>query len=183
MLQTMVDVPVSVTNVAGTVGTWNFAGQSVTIPTGGDIDHVRFAWYHNRQNPSPTAFGRLYVVDREYLGPPSGLNASIPGFVGTSEVVTPVSSPDLQPDGEYALPDTLILSAGKQYWFYTDARGDFLNSFDQDLYVGGAGYVSGMPDLAFRMGIASGRMVNGVFVPGPPGVTTDNNFRLRANVR
>jgi len=183
MLRTMVDVPVTVTAAAGTVGTWNFAGQSMTIPAGGDIDHVRFAWYHRRQDPRPTAFGRVYVLDREYLGAPSGLHPSTPGFLGRSEVVVPVSSPHLQDEGEYVLPETLVLQAGRQYWFYTDARGDFLYSFDQDLYVGGTGYVSGMPDLPFRIGMASGRMVDGVFVPAPPGVTTDNNFRLRANVR
>jgi len=183
MLQTMVDVPVTVTNAAGTVGTWNFAGQSIAIPTGGNIDHVRFAWYHRRQDPRPTAFGRVYILDREYLGPPSGLSTSTPGFVGRSEAVAPVSSPHLQAEGEYVLPEALVLQAGTRYWFYTDSRGDFLNSFDEDLYAGGTGYVSGMPDLAFRIGTASGRMANGVFVPAPPGVTTDNNFRLRANVR
>lgn len=130
-----------------------------------------------------TAFGRVYILDREYLGPPSGLSLSTFGFVGRSEVVAPVSSPHLQAEGEYVLPDTLVLKGGTRDWFYVDARGDFLYSFDQDLYAAGAGYVSGMPDLGFRIGTAIGRMVNGVFVPAPPGVTTDNNFKLRANVR
>jgi hypothetical protein len=40
-------------------------------------------------------------------------------------------------------------------------------------------YVTGFPTLAFHLSPASGRLVNGVFVPAPAGVINDANFRLR----
>jgi hypothetical protein len=181
VLTTLVNVPLSVDVTEGLVGTWNYAGQSVTLPSGGAFDNIRFAWYHYKPRGEATAFGRIYVLDREYLGAPSGLSSDMPGFLGRS---------DVQPSGlvstqgtEYALPADLVLQGGTTYWFYTDTQGAFANSFDLDLYPGGTHYISGMRDLPFRISVASGRMVNGAFVPAPPGVTTDANFRLRGNAR
>lgn len=181
VLTTLVNVPLSVEVTGGQVGTWNFAGQSVTLPSGGTFDHVRFAWYHYNPRGETTAFGRVYVLDREYLGAPSGLSSSVPGFLGRSEAEA--SGMSNAQGTEYTLPADLVLTGGTKYWFYTDTQGAFANSFDLDLYPEGMQYVSGMRDLPFRIVPASGRMVNGTFVPGPAGVTTDANFRLRGNAR
>jgi hypothetical protein len=176
-MATIVDVPVSVQNTAGTVGTWNWVGQSVTMPSGGSYASIRFAWYHSRPSGVPTAFGRLYALDRPYFGLPGDLGPSTPGFLAVSEP---------QPSGvstaqgtEYELPATLTLLGGKQYWFYTDAQGAFATSFYSDLYDGGEMFLTGTDKLPFHQGMA--RFVNGQFEP--PSSTNDANFRLRGVAR
>jgi hypothetical protein len=176
-IATLVDVPLSVDVTEGLVGTWNWAGQSVTTPPGAGFGNVRFAWYHYNPRGAVTAFGRIYVLDREFLGVPADLSPSMPGFLARSE---PEASGLTNTQGsEYTLPDSLVLAGNTTYWFYTDKQGAFATSFDKDVYSGGNLYVTGFPTNPFRKSPASGRMVNGVFVPAPPGVTTDANFRLR----
>jgi hypothetical protein len=137
----------------------------LTMAVNYGLDRVRF--------PAPvvvaTAFGNLYVMTQEYLGLPAGLpNAA--GLVGVSATIE---------SDEYVFPSTITLTGPRTYWFYADKQGDFANSFDIDTYPGGVSYITGVPTLPFRMLQASGRMVPpGVFVPAPPGVYVDANFRL-----
>jgi hypothetical protein len=183
-LATVVDVPISVDVTDGLTGTWNWAGQSVTIPTGSNVGNVRFAWYHYNPRGETTAFGRIYVLDREFLGVPGDLSPSMPGFLARSEPEPVSTTGGSGTQGtEYTLPDSLVLNGGARYWFYSDKQGAFATSFDKDLYAGGNFYVTGYFANPFRVGQASGRMVNGVFVPATPGVTTDANFRLRGVAR
>jgi hypothetical protein len=151
---------------AGSTGTFNYPGQSVSIPAG-TYSHLRFQWY--AYNGQATAFGQLYLLDREYLGLPAGL-VSAPGLVATTAAIE---------SGEFAFDDAIEIAGGRTYWFYADAQGSFAHSFDVDTYPGGIGYVTGILSQPFRRTQASGRMVNGVLIPAPPGVTTDHNFRLR----
>lgn len=183
-LSTVVDVPIAVDVTEGLVGTWNWPGQSVTIPAGASIGSVRFNWYHYNPRNSSTAFGRLYVLDREFLGMPGDLNPSMAGFLARSEPepVSKTGGGGVQ-GTEYTLPDSLVLNGGTRYWFYADSQGAFATSFDTDIYADGNLYITGYHANPFRRGQASGRMVNGVFVPAPPGVTTDANFRLRGIAR
>lgn len=183
-VSTVVDVPLSIDVTEGLTGTWNWAGQSVTIPAGKSVGRVRFAWYHYNPRGETTAFGRIYVLDREFLGLPGDLSPSMPGFLARSEAEASGTSGGLSVQGsEYTLPESLVLHGGTRYWFYSDKQGAFATSFDKDLYAEGQFYVTGYSGAPFRRGMASGRMVNGVFVPAPPGVTTDANFRLRGVVR
>ena len=172
----IVDVPVSVQNTAGTTGTWNWAGQSVTMPSGASYTNIKFAWYLSRPMVA-TAFGRLYVLDQAYFGLPRDLSPSTPGFLARSEAYP--SGFNAATADEYELPDDLRLAGGKQYFFYTDAQGSFSSSFDQDVYAGGQMFHTGYKDLAFYPSRASGRTVNGVFVPAQPNTTVDANFRVR----
>jgi hypothetical protein len=183
-IATVVDVPISVDVTEGLTGTWNWAGQSVTIPSGANVGNVRFAWYHYNPRGATTAFGRIYVLDREFLGVPGDLSPSMPGFLARSEPepVSKTGGGGVQ-GTEYTLPASLVLTGGTRYWFYTDSQGAFAHSFDKDIYAEGNFYVTGYFANPFRKGMASGRMVNGVFVPAPPGVTTDANFRLRGVAR
>ncbi len=174
-MATLVDVPLTVDVTDGLTGTWNWAGQSVTTPAGSGFGSVRFAWYHYNPRGETTAFGRLYVLDREFLGLPGDLNPSMPGFLARSE---PEASGTAQ-GSEYTLPASLVLAGNTRYWFYTDAQGAYAYSFDKDLYADGTLYVTGYFANPFHQSMASGRMVNGVYVPPPPGVTNDANFRLR----
>ncbi len=164
-VETIVDVPlVSVTEA--TVGTWNYPGQSVTIP-GGAYNNIRFNWYTHRRESA--AFGTLYILSQEYLGLPRDL-ASAAGLVGRAASTG---------SGEYVFAPDVTLNGGTTYWFYGDAQGAFVTSFDLDLYRGGDLYVTGIHSAPFRKVPASGRMVEGRFVPGPAGVFTDANFKLQ----
>jgi hypothetical protein len=151
--------PPSLTLVEVTAGTTatsnNYVGQSVTIPARGAFNRIRFNWFH-RGTDDPIAFGTLYVLDRAFLGTPADLSESTPGFLARSEAIV---------EGQYIFHPGVVLKAGQQYWFYTDANGDFMFSFS-DTYAGGDMYVTGMPNLPFR--------------EAPPGVHTDANFRLVA---
>ncbi len=170
-IQTIVDVPIDISNVAGQTGTWNYAGQSFTVPPATTLTHVRFNWYTRGQGSA--AFGTLYLLDREYLGLPGDLSTSTPGFLARSERIQ---------DGAYLFAADVTLTggpSGTRYWVYTDTQGSFATSFDADVYSGGELYVTGYHAQPFRKSQASGRMVNGVFVPGPPNVSTDGNFRVQ----
>jgi hypothetical protein len=181
-LVTLVDVTDSISVTGGATGTWNFAGQSVTIPGSGSFANVRFNWYTYRG--IPTAFGTLYVLDREFLGVPGDLGPSTPGYVGRADA-TIEGNPGVLDDvkGEYVLPATVTLRGGAKYWFYTTRQGSFVASFDTDIYPGGDAYMTGYPTNPFRKSPASGRMVNGTYVPPPAGVFIDANFRLQAAAR
>jgi len=165
---TVADVRDGLDVQSGQTGTFNWAGQSVTIPEGRTFDGPIFNWYTFRGEP--TAFGRLYLLNQEYLGAPRDLGPSTPGVLSRSDSIV---------DGTYVFPADVSLSSGVRYWFYTDTQGSFAGSFDTDIYPGGDLYLSGFPSLPFRKAAASGRMQGSVFVPAPPGVFIDANFRLR----
>lgn len=154
---------------SGATGTWNWAGQSFVVPGNGTFADVRFHWYSFQK--SATAFGTLYLLNQEYLGLPRDLGSSTPGFVGRSEQAA---------SGLYVFPSGIRISGGTRYWVYTDTQGSFAGSFDQDIFPAGDLYVTGYPTNPFRKASASGRMVNGVYVPPPPGVFLDANFKLQA---
>ena len=167
-IATLVDVVPDVEVTAGGTGTWNWAGQAVTLPAAGRYGAIRFNWYTFKREP--TAFGTLYVLDREYLGLPRDVGPSMPGFIAASE---------RRENGQYVFPASVTLEGSRTYWFYTDTQGAFAGSFDTDIYPGGDLYVSGYPTAPFRKTQASGRMVNGEYVPPPPNVSLDANFRLQ----
>ena len=169
-LQTVAEAPVSgpIADVtAGSTGTFNYPGQSVSFPAG-TYSHLRFQWYSTTKEA--VAFGRLYLLTQEYLGLPGDL-PNAPGLrLGTSVIEA----------GEYVFEPTLEFEGDRTYWFYGDKQGSFATSFDIDTYAPGAGYATGVFSQPFRRMQASGRMIGpGQFVPAPPGVTTDANFRLR----
>ncbi len=167
-LEPFLNVTTATDTTAGYTGTFNYAGQSVTVPSDRSYTGIRFNWYD--QNTQPTAFGNLYLLTQEYLDLPGNLGTSTPGYLARSESVE---------DGEYRFPTDVKLVRGIKYWFYSDAKGSFWGSFDTDIYPGGDMYVTGVANLPFRKAQASGRMVNGQYVPPPAGVYVDANFRVR----
>lgn len=169
-LVTIVEVTGGFEVTAGGTGTFNYPGQSVTVPDGPGFDNVKFSWYTFQK--SPTAFGRLCVLTQEYLGLPRDLGASTPGFLACSDHVA---------GNQYVFPASMTMRPGR-YWFYGDTQGSFATSFDTDIYSGGDLYVTGFPTNPFRRAPASGRMNGGVYVPPPPGVYLDANFKLEGRV-
>ena len=152
---TLVDV------TAGSTGTSNnYVGQSVTIPGHGTFDRLRFNWY--TFTGSPTAFGSLLLLDREYLGTPQDLGPSTPGFIAQSQSIA---------DGQYVFDPKVKVKAGSKCWFYTNTTGAFVTGFSSDTYAGGDMYITGMPALPFRLEPATG---------APPGTYIDANFRLQS---
>ena len=168
-LQTVAEAPVSgpIADVtAGSTGTFNYPGQSVYVPAG-TYSHLRFQWYSMAK--AAVAFGRLFVLTQEFLGQPGDI-ATAPGLVASTSTIEA---------GEFVFDTPLEFPGDRTYWFYADTQGSFATSFDVDTYAGGIGYVTGIASQPFRRMQASGRMVNGQFVPAPAGVSTDANFRLR----
>ena len=170
-LVTLVEVTSAIEVTAGGTGTFNWAGQSVTLPDSGTFNNLRFHWYTFQKTPA--AFGALYLLKQEYLGLPANLGPSTPGFVARSERVA---------DNQYMFPAAVTVNGGDKYWFYTDAQGSFAGSFDQDIYAGGDLYVTGFHSNPFRKAPASGRMVGNTYVPPPAGVFLDANFKLEGTV-
>jgi len=154
---------------AGPTGTENYPGQSVTVPAG-IYANLHFNWY--QQTGAPVAFGTVYLLRHEYRGAPEGLKAAH-GLVAASTQVA---------NGEYVFPEALAIAGGHQYWFYGDTIGRYSQSYDVDVYSGGDGYHTGNSSLPFSKTEASGHylsLYSSVFVPAPPGLYTDTNFRLR----
>jgi hypothetical protein len=167
-LVTVADVRDGLDVQSGRVGTFNWAGQSVTIPAGRTFEGVIFNWYTS--SGEPAAFGRLYLLNQEFMGAPRDVGPTMPGFLSRSESIV---------NGAYVFPADVSLASGVRYWFYTDTQGSFVGSFDTDIYPGGDLYVSGVPTFPFHKAGASGHYQGPVFVPGPPGVFVDANFRLQ----
>jgi hypothetical protein len=171
-IKTLMDITTGIEVTSGGTGTWNYAGQSFTVGETGSYTNVRFHWYTFQR--TPVAFGALTLLTQEYLGLPRDLGPATPGFVARSERVV---------ENVYYFGETITITGGTKYWVYSDAQGSFAGSFDQDIYMGGDMYVTGIQSQPFRRSQASGRMVNGVFVPAPPGVFVDANFKLQASVK
>jgi hypothetical protein len=161
------DVTLGLDVTSGQIGTFNYAGQSVTIPAG-RFDNLTFQFYTFQK--TATSFGTLYLLDREFAALPGDLSESTPGFIAKAIA---------NRGGTYLFPPTVAVDGGKQYWFYTDTQGSFASSFDTDIYPGGDLYVTGINTFPFHKAQASGRMVGNTFVPAPAGVFTDANFKLQ----
>jgi hypothetical protein len=122
--------------------------QSVTLPGGGSFDNIRFQFMPSAGAPPVT--GALYIIDREYLGPLSELNAA-PGLVARSIRIE---------NGEYVFDAAVTLRGGLQYWFGADSNVGYLSSqVTSDAYPGGdlyfTGSLTGGPDSYVRAFLGS----------------------------
>ncbi|HIK46940.1 MAG TPA: PTPA-CTERM sorting domain-containing protein [Leptolyngbyaceae cyanobacterium M65_K2018_010] len=97
-----------------------FVGQSVITPEGQvPFNNITFNWFFVPpfQSPAPgpgmpTAFGTLFLLDREYRGNPRDLSPEIPGVLAQALTAD---------QGEYRFDPNLILKPGTEYFFYTNA--------------------------------------------------------------
>ena len=90
-------------------------------------------------NGRPSATGRVYLLDREYLGPVAGLSPSTVGVIG-------VSAPG--GNGEYVFDSAIVLQPNTKYWFYSNDQTEerLLISMDRELYPDGNMYVKGVAE-------------------------------------
>ena len=158
-------------------------GQSVTIPSGGAVSQIHFNWFtykngadQQARKQSPTAFGDLYILTEEFLGVPPDLGPSTPGFVARAERIE---------NDEYIFASDVTLEAGRQYFFYTNGKGNHVYTFDIDAYPGGDMYgtnYGGIVTIPYSKSAASWRALpGGGYAIPPAGTFTDADFRLRGS--
>ena len=106
---------VIVQNIAGTLGSGSgfFFGQSFTTPSsGGPWDDITFNFFTNVPPTTAEASGNAFLLSQQYLGTPSNLSSSTPGFLAESTVIT---------GGMHVFSTALELSPGTQYFVYENA--------------------------------------------------------------
>jgi hypothetical protein len=114
-------------------------GQSVTTPAGGPWDNITFNFYADVAATIPAASGDLFILTQEYLGLPSALSGSTPGFFAESTGVS---------GGVYLFDPSVILQGGTQYFFY--GNQNFITAADTvNRYPGGVYYHAAQPFFDF----------------------------------
>lgn len=86
-------------------------GESFTTPGGGPWDDVTFNFFSDVPAVTPDAAGDAYLLTEEYLGTPSGLSSSTPGFLAESVSTS---------GGEYIFASNVVLDPDTEYWLYED---------------------------------------------------------------
>ena len=84
-------------------------GETVTTIAGGPWDALSLNFYNYAG--APEAVGDVFLLSQQYLGTPSNLSSSTPGFIaeGTAS------------DGFYDFASGVTALGGTEYWVYTDA--------------------------------------------------------------
>lgn len=169
----------------------NYLGQSVTVPGTSSYNNLRFNWDGyapgslSAPGPrGPLAAGDLFILTQEYVGLPSGLGSSTPGFLARSQAID---------NGQYVFAPTVTLRGGTKYWFYASWTPGTVQSFNpiggfsEDTYADGDMYVApvlggSFNPLPFRKAQASWRLISAgppaVYYQPPPGTYVDANFKL-----
>jgi hypothetical protein len=116
-------------------------GQSVIVLRQGSFNSLRFQWQRFGAGGAimGSATGRVFLLNREYLGPVRDLSSSVDGFVAVSTSIV---------DDEYVFENAIAVQPGVKYWFYSNDQGHTLLASDgnQDLYTSGEMYVASVGD-------------------------------------
>jgi hypothetical protein len=129
-------------------------GESFTTPGGAPWDDITFNYYSN-DNPvtTPSAAGNAFLLTQEYLGTPSALSSSTPGFLAESTGISGeawIFNPSvvLNPDTEYWLyPNAAVTGTGtdesqvtgtstEEAYMATSASADFSATFEPEGLTG-----------------------------------------------
>ena len=117
-------------------------GQSLTTPAGGPWTNLTFNWFDEGGNP--VADGDLFMLDREYLGPPDLLTIETPGVIamlvpnklGFEYVVNPTPSSGGNPPEDFE-----PVRGNAPVFIYSKYRPSApLRMSGDDVYVGGHAY-------------------------------------------
>jgi hypothetical protein len=98
--------------LGGTVAATAVFGESFTTPSGGPWTGIQFNFYSDVPPVTPTAGGNAWLLTQEYLGLPSALGASTPGFLAEAVNIS---------GGKHIFNLSVALSPGTEYWIYEDA--------------------------------------------------------------
>jgi hypothetical protein len=151
---------VIVQNLGGpSIGNTNaFLGQSFTTPSGGPWDDITFNFFSNVPPTTPAATGTAFLLSQQYLGTPSNLSSSTPGFLGDSTGIT---------GGMYLFPTTLELQPGVQYFVYENALIPPVSGNNN--FSGGQQYLAGDASINFGgLGVSTNFTVSGDIASGVP---------------
>ncbi len=138
-------------------------GQSFTLQTNNDWDHITFNFY-SRDTGEAAAAGHLYLFDAPYLGQFGELNADSPGLLGIGGAA----------GGVYTFDALLTLHAHTQYFVYADVSTRDIGGDNGIEYTGGdaspryagGNYYAGIPAAA-NGSLASSFLLNRFFAsPG-----------------
>ena len=98
----------SVTNGAA-VSRPEFWGETVTTIAGGPWDALALNFF--APSGAPEAVGDVFLLSQQYLGTPSNLSSSTPGFIAAGTAS----------GGFYDFANGVTALGGTEYWAYTDA--------------------------------------------------------------
>jgi hypothetical protein len=99
------------TNTTGTSAlTGGYWGETFQTPAGGPWNTLTFNFFSDSAATTAEATGILYLLNLEYLGTPSDLSSSTPGFIGSTAAS----------GGLWTFNPSLSVSAGTEYWVYVD---------------------------------------------------------------
>jgi hypothetical protein len=92
---------------------WYF-GETLQTPAGGPWNTLTFNFFSALSPTSglpttPAAAGTLYLLSSEYLGAPSDLSSSVPGYIASTSTVS---------GGVWDFASSLTAAANTQYWVY-----------------------------------------------------------------
>ena len=97
--------------LGGTVTATAVFGESFTTPSGGPWTSIEFNFYSDVPPVTPNAAGNAWLLTQEYLGIPSALSASTPGFLAEAVNIS---------GGIHIFNPSVALSPGTEYWIYED---------------------------------------------------------------
>lgn len=102
---------VIVQNLGGNApgGSGAYFGESFTTPSGGPWDDLAFNFYSDAPPATLLAGGTAFLLTMQYLGTPSALGASTPGFVAESTGIS---------GGQYIFAPGVEVLPGTTYWVY-----------------------------------------------------------------
>jgi hypothetical protein len=88
-------------------------GESFTTPGGAPWDDITFNYYSN-DNPvrTPSAAGNAFLLTQVYMGTPSALSSSTPGFLAESTGIS---------GGAWIFNPSVVLNPDTEYWLYPNA--------------------------------------------------------------
>jgi len=139
-----------------------FVGQSFTTTNLVPETNITFNFYSNVPPSTPEAVGTGFLLSQEYLGTPTALSSSTPGFLAQAAAS----------GGEYSFGSAATLLPSTQYFLYenvlipsgTTSGGSFS-------YSGGQSYYTPSSSSDFGGGGASANfLVQGSAVPEPSSV-------------
>src|ERR1017187_1218375 len=103
---------VIVQQTAGLGSATEFFGESFTTPSGGPWGSITFNFYSDVPAATPAAAGNAFLLTQEYLGTPSALTSSTPGFLAASVSIS---------GGVYIFNPSVVINPATQYWVYENA--------------------------------------------------------------